>query len=109
MLTSTGAGSSGSTGAADDAGGGGADDGALLGAGAALDGALDGVALLAVTVVFPPPVGLDVGDAALDGRCVSVLSSLLYSLSASNNGSESDSIFDSMVLLLLDSTSDEAR
>lgn len=107
MLTSTGAGSSGSTGVADDTGGGGADDGALLGA--ALDGALGGVALLAVTVVFPPPVGLDVGDAALDGRCVSVLSSLLYSLSASNNGSESDSIFDSMVLLLLDSTSDEAR
>ena len=56
ILTSVGAGGSdGSTGVADDAGGGAADDGALLGAGAVLDGALDGEVVVLLVVLAVPP------------------------------------------------------
>ena len=67
MLTSVGAGGSdGSAGAADDAGGGAADDGALLGVGAVLDGALDGVTVvLLVVLTAPPPDGLAAGATVL--------------------------------------------
>ena len=104
MLTSTGAGSSGAAGGADDAGGGAADDGALLGAGAVLDGALDGVALLAVTVVFPPPDGLVVGVVLVWWE------SAILSWALSLSTEASDSISDSMPLvLLLSSMSDEGK
>lgn len=104
ILTSTGLGSSGSTGGADDAGGGGADDGVLLGAGAVLDGALDGVALLAVAVVFPPPDGLVVGVVLVWWESTILSWALLLSTGASN--SVSDSV---PLVLLLSSMSDEGK
>ena len=104
MLISVGAGGSdGSIGVADDTGGGAADDGALLGAGAVLDGALDGVALLAVTVVFPPPDGLVVGVVLVWWE------SAILSWALSLSTEASDSVSDSAALILLDSMSDEGK